>query len=237
MNLVSTELNQRLANAVRYSVAADRFYLGGKTGFWRLVGLGVLSFGIGAAIGIAFYGYAQITRNENSIKTLSSAFSNALSGARLKAAATGTVHIEPTEISLAKGQTISIDSNSRLSLDPKATVLAQGDINVPMPSVSAPQNIAAKSATGIPIITNFTVFKTLPFEKGDVFTGWKFLTSAQQLPTSQYCYYTEESASSPLEPVVYIGVDGKLTPPKKIPQNFDIAAAFNRCVWFDKATP
>jgi hypothetical protein len=198
VNLVPTELNQRLANAVRYSIAADRVYIGGKAGFWRLIGLGILACGFGTAVGIAFYGYAQISRSSSNMDALASAFSSALSEAHLKATADGTVYIEPHEIALAKGQTISIDSNSRVGLDPKATVLARGEINIPMPFVSVPQSAAGKSAAGVPIITNFTVFKSLPYDKGDVLTGWKFLTSAQQLPTSQYCYYTEKSETSPL---------------------------------------
>jgi hypothetical protein len=192
---------------------------------------------MGTAVGIAFYGYAQITRNTSRFNELVYAFSSALSDAHLKAAAEGTVHIEPHEISLAKGQTISVDGASHIALDPKAMVLVQGDINIPLPSVSIPQNTAGRSVTGIPVITNFTVFKSLSYEKGDVFTGWKFLTSAQQFPTSQYCYYTEKSDTSPLEPVLYIGVDEKLTPPKKLPNDFDINAAFSKCVWFRKVMP
>ena len=68
-------------------------------------------------------------------------------------------------------------------------------------------------------------------------TGWKFLTSAQTFPTSQYCYYTEKSDTSPLEPVVYIGADEKLTRPKQLPKDFDIDAAFNKCVWFNRDVP
>jgi hypothetical protein len=237
VNLVPTELNQRLSSAIRYSVVADRFYISGRAGFWRFIGIGMLAFGFGAAVGIAFYGYAQITRNSSNINLLSSAFSSALSEAHLKATSDGTVHIEPHEIALAKGQTISIDMNSRVGLDPKATVLAQGEITVPMPTVSVPQGAAGKSATGVPIITNFTVFKSLPYDKGDVLTGWKFLTSAQQFPTTQYCYYTEKSETSPLEPVVYIGVDEKLAPPKQVPKGFDVDAAFKKCVWFAKGAP
>jgi len=237
VNLVPTELNRQLATAVQYSVAADRFYITGKAGFWRLVGLGVLAFGIGAAVGIGFYGYSQVTRNSSSMDILSSAFSKALSEAHLRATAGGTVQIEPRELQLAKGQTISLDSNSRIFLDPKATVIADGEINVLTPSVSIPQSTTGRPTARIPAITNFTVFKSVPYEKGDVLTGWKFLTSAQKFPTSQYCYYTEKSDTSPLEPVVYIGVDEKLTRPKQLPNDFDINAAFNRCVWFNRDAP
>jgi len=237
LNLVPIELNRRLANAVQYSAAAERFYVTGKAGFWRLVGVGILVFGIGAATGIGFYGYSKITRQSSSTESLTSAFSAALSKAQLRGVAEGTVSVNPNEIRLASGQTISLDPRSQVLLDPKAMVRVQGDINIPLPSVSIPQNTVGRSAANFPIITNFTVFKELPYRNGNVFTGWKFLTSAQQVPTAQYCYYTEKSETSPLEPVVYIGVDEKLTPPKQTPKGFDISGAFSRCVWFNKELP
>jgi hypothetical protein len=234
VNLVPTELNRRLANALQYSVAADRFYITGKAGFWRFVGFGIFAFGVGAAVGIGFYGYSEVTRNSSSMDTLTSAFSKALLESHLRATAEGTVKIEPHELRLAAGQTISLDSNSRVSLDPKARVVVDGEINVRAPTVSIPERASGPSASRIPTIVNFTVFKSVSFEKGKVWTGWKFLTSAQKFPTSQYCYYTEQSETSQLEPVVYIGVNEKLERPKQLPKNFDIDAAFSRCVWFNR---
>jgi hypothetical protein len=234
VNLIATELNQRLANVVRHAVAADRFYIGGKAGFWRLVGFGLVAFGVGVGAGIGFYGYSYITRNSDSMTALSDALAKALSETRLRATAEGTVQIEPRELTLAKDQTIFLDSNSRIYLDPKAKVIVEGEINVQAPSVSFPQSAPRHSSPAVPTIVNFTVFKRIPFGKGAVFTGWKFLTSAQKFPTSQYCYYTEQLESSPLEPVVYIGTDDKLERPKKLPPDFDIDSAFIRCVWFKR---
>jgi hypothetical protein len=145
MNLIPTELNQRLANAVRYSVAADRFYITGKAAFWRLVGVGLIGLGVGAAVGIGFYGYSHVSRNSENLRSLSSAFSNALSEVRLRATAEGTVQLEPHEIALAPGQTISLDPNSRLLLDPSAKVLADGEIKIQGPSISVPQATPSRS--------------------------------------------------------------------------------------------
>jgi hypothetical protein len=232
MNLIPTELNQRLANAVRYSVAADRFYITGKVGFWRLVGVGLIGLGVGAAVGIGFYGYSHVSRNSENLKSLSSAFSNALSEVRLRATAEGTVQLEPREIALAPGQTISLDPNSRLLLDPSAKVLADGEIKIQGPSISVPQATPSRSPSSIPTITNFTVFKSMPFDKGTVQTGWIFLTSAQRSPTEQYCYYTEASDTPGRNVMVDIGADGKLEKPKIMPNSFDVDAAFRNCVWF-----
>ena len=79
MNLVPTELNRQLSTAVQYAVASDRFYIAGKSGFWKLVGLGIVGFGLGSAIGLGFYGYGQIRRSTENITSLATAFSEALS--------------------------------------------------------------------------------------------------------------------------------------------------------------
>jgi hypothetical protein len=232
MNLIPTELNQRLASAVRYSLSADRFYISGKAGFWRLVGLGLVTFAVGVAAGFSFYGYSYITQSSDALNVLSSTFSKALAEVQLRGVAEGTVQLEPNEISLAKDQTLSLDPTSRVLLDPTAKVHADGEIRVQAPSISTAQG--PRRAAPTPVITNFTVFKRVPFENGEIMTGWTFLTSAQKIPTYQYCYYTEKLEASPLEPVVFFAADERLDPPKKLPKGFNIDAAFKKCVWFNR---
>ena len=142
------------------------------------------------------------------------------------------MQLEPHEITLAQGQTVSLDPSSRLLLDPSAKVLADGEIKIQGPSISVPQATPSRSASSIPTITNFTVFKSVPFDKGTVQTGWIFLTSAQRSPTEQYCYYTEASDTPGRNVMVDIGTNGKLEKPKIMPNSFDVDAAFGNCVWF-----
>jgi hypothetical protein len=234
MKLIPTELNQRLASAVRYSVSADRFYIAGKAGFWRLVGLGLVTFAIGVGIAIGFYGYSYITRNADAANVFASTLSKALAEVQLRAIAQGTVQLQPNELSLAKDQTVSLDPNSRVLLDPTAKVRADGEIQIQTPSISPLEGMTPRRAATTPFITNFTVFKAVDFDKGQVVTGWKFLTSAQKFPTTQYCYYTEKLEASLFEPVVYIGLNEDLDPPKQLPKGFDIDAAFKKCVWFKR---
>jgi hypothetical protein len=233
VNIAPTELNQRLSNAVRNRLAAESFAVAGQAGFFRIVGLGLMAFGVGAALGIGFYGYSFISRNSDNMKILSSTFSQALSEAELRGTAVGTVQLKPNELSLAKGQTVSLDNQARVLLDPKSVVTADGELRVQAPSVSAPQNIAPRSTSNVPNITNFTVFKTVPFEKGSVMTGWMFLTSAQRSPTNQYCYYTEDADTPGLKVSFDLGEDRVPKVPKTTPKGFDPAAAFGRCVWFN----
>ncbi len=232
MKLIYSELNERLASAVRCSVAADRFYIGAKAGFWRLVGAGLFVFGLAGALGIGFYGYSYVSRNSDNLGTLSSILTKALNEAQLRAVAKGTVTIDPHEITLAKGQTVAIDPNSRLLLDPSAKVLAEGELQVQVPSISVPRMSRPQSGPIVPTITNFEVFKSVPFDKGVVMTGWLFLTSTQRSPTAQHCYYTERAETPEAYIDLDIGKDGQRDAPKTKPKDFDFDAAFDRCVWF-----
>jgi hypothetical protein len=234
MNLFPSRLNEALAAAVQNKLAAEMFHISGRSGFWRAVGVGLIGLGAGSAVGFGFYGYSFVTRNDNNLAVLSAAFSKALSEVQLRGSANGAVKFEPHEIALGKGQTIAFDPTSRLQLDPSAKVIADGDLRIQIPNVSVPQSQAPRSKGIAPTITNFTIFKSVPFDKGSVQTGWKFLTSAQRSPTTQYCYYQETGDNPDVSVRIEVGVDEKVQPSKSLSKSFDIGAAFNKCVWFKK---
>jgi hypothetical protein len=233
MNLAATNLNRRLAEMLQRRADSENFQIAQRVGFWRLIGIGLVVFGLGAALGAAFYGYSFIRRDGEDMDALASRLSQLLSDTHLHATADGTVQLEPHQIGLAKGATVSINENSRLHLDPQATVLANGTVTVQVPSMPVPRVTQARAGASASPIFNFTVFKRVSFEKGAVLTGWKFLTSVQKTPTSQYCYYTENAETPDIGVSIDIAKDGKLdsTAP---PKNFDMAAAFARCVWFQE---
>jgi hypothetical protein len=234
MKLFPTRLNQQLSESVQGKIAADMFYISGKAGFWRAIGLGFMGFGLGCAVGLGFFGYSFITRNSDNLDALSSVLSKALANVQLRATAVGAVDIQPHEISLAKGQTVSFDSNSHLLLDASAKILVDGEVRVQTPTISVPQSASPRSRSQTPTITNFTVFKSVPYEKGSIQTGWVFLTSAQKLPTSQYCYYTESGENPDVALKVDVGTDEKMETSNKLSNTFSIPAAFTRCVWFKR---
>lgn len=235
MDLHATKSNLRLADAVTSRILAELSSVSGRASFWRSLGLGLVGLGVGSALGLVFVGYSFVTRNSDNQTLLSSAIVEALSQVQIRATAQGTVQLEPHEIQLAKGQTIAISQDSRVHLDPAAKVQADGEMRIQLPSISIPQAITPRANTRIPIITNFTVFKSVAFDKGSVLTGWMFLTSAQKIPTSQYCYYIEHDEDLDLALKIDIADDGVMEPKKTTSGSFDVAAAFNRCVWFAKS--
>jgi hypothetical protein len=46
------------------------------------------------------------------------------------------------------------------------------------------------------VVTQFTIFKTVPFGNGEVVTGWIFADSNQTNPANQYCYYSEKAEAT-----------------------------------------
>jgi hypothetical protein len=168
---------------------------------------------------------------------LAAAFSKGLSDVQLKGNVVGTVDIQPHELRLANNQTIAFDESSHMRLDPSAKIFVEGEVKVQTPTVSVPQTVTPRTRTATPTITNFTIFKTVPFEKGSVQTGWMFLTSAQKSPTTQYCYYTESGENPDVSLRVEVGKDGQIEDKKNIPGGFDGPAAFSKCVWFRRDAP
>jgi hypothetical protein len=232
MNISPTELNKRLSEWVKSRIAADSSVTDGRIHFFRCCGVGLGALGLGLAVGLGFYGYSFIARNSENITVLSSTFTKALANAQLHGTAEGKVEIEPREIALAKGGTISLERNSQIALDPSAKIQAEGDIRIqPPPTISAPRPISQASAS-VPSISNFTVFKSVPFEKVKVVTGWNFLTSTQKAPTAEYCYYSVDAETPGVGFRIDLGTDQRQEAPESLPSNFDFAAAFDRCIWF-----
>jgi hypothetical protein len=54
-----TTVNVALAASVQNNLAADMFHIAGKSGFWRAVGVGLVGLGVGAAVGLGFFGYSS----------------------------------------------------------------------------------------------------------------------------------------------------------------------------------
>jgi hypothetical protein len=55
MNLQSTKLNLQLADLIRQKHSADHLLISGRSGFWRAIGIGLLGFGIGSALGVSAF--------------------------------------------------------------------------------------------------------------------------------------------------------------------------------------
>ncbi|WP_315705910.1 MULTISPECIES: hypothetical protein [unclassified Bradyrhizobium] len=234
MKLPRTSLNEELSAAIKSRIGAEEFYILGRSGFWRAIGVGFIALGLETTIGLGLYGYSSVTRSEENLSVMAAAISKALADIQVRGSAIGTIEIQPSEIRLARDQTVILDESSRIRLDPATKIFADGEMRVQAPTVSVPLTVTPRARTTTPTITNFTVFKSVPFDKGSVQTGWVFLTSAQKFPTTQYCYYTESGDNPDVSLRIELGKDEQSENEKNVPAKFALAAAFAKCVWFRK---
>jgi hypothetical protein len=231
MKLPAAPLNRDLVGMVESRILAESAYINGRLVFLRMVGWGCVALGFGGAIGLVLYGYATIASNVTTSEKLAAEISKAMSQAEFRVTASGVVDIEPRQLQLASNQTVAIDPTSRIQIDPASRIPADGELKVQLPALPASQPSIQRASSRIPTITNFTIFKSVPYLKGDVMTGWIFLTSAQKEPTRQYCYYTEGGEASDVSLRINIATDEKMEN-LKASAAFDQAAAFSKCVWF-----
>ena len=83
------------------------------------------------------------------------------------------------------------------------------------------------------VVTNYTIFKSVPFGSGKVSTGWVFSSSEQATPESQYCYYSPNPGEVVREVMTLVS-GGQIT---SYAQQGDGPAQLAQCVWFDGQPP
>jgi hypothetical protein len=95
-----------------------------------------------------------------------------------------------------------------------------------------------KTVNGNVITREVTVFREVPHDNGRVITGWKYPdgASADQRPTSQYCYWKSEPVGGTTSSaIIYIANDGVRL------QNIGAGVprledALKECVWWNGST-
>jgi hypothetical protein len=235
MDAAPSPLNQGLSIALASRSLAETWLLDGKTRFWRGIGLGSIALGIGLGVGAGFIGYSYVARNAGQLDELSSVLAKRLAETKLQGKLEGVVELTPGQITLSKDQTVSLNPNATVYLDPSSKIIAEGEIKVRAPTISVPK-LTRDDPSAAPTITNFTVFKTVAFAGGSVVTGWNFLTSAQQTPSDQYCYFTQNLDTPGLDVVFQLATDQKPDASKAMPKGFNYLAALDSCVWFKANT-
>ena len=203
MELPANAENCVLASAVNARIKSDARLLNARAALYRLAGIGVMCAFIGAGIGAAFYGYSYTNDPTYPTEKVAKTVAAALSQVTLKTE--GTVKLDPDA---------QIGSRSEIPT-PSAAQLGAG---------ATPDSKAA-------VLTNFTVFKNVPFNQGQVVTGWNFTSSEQKAPTHQYCYYSEQLDGTS-KVTVDLGENGRQLPQAKTRANVDAGKAYSNCVWF-----
>ncbi|WP_428485038.1 hypothetical protein [Rhodopila sp.] len=217
MFITPSRNNAALAAAVNNRIRADGSMIAAKAVLWRLTGVGVLCLMAGCGLGAVLFGYAQVTDGRTSADKMAAAFAVALEHANL-----GSVRLNPDS-------TVKLDPTATVRLDPAATVRVDAGATVPM----RPSERQLRGGSEARTVTNYTIFKQVPFGKGAVYTGWDFNSSSQDRPDAQFCYYAEQASKGGEYNDVVLGRNGQ--PQQYQPTNaynIDAPAAYQQCVWF-----
>jgi hypothetical protein len=218
-----------LYDVAKTKLTADARLEQAKTTLYRFGGMGVLAAMLGAGIGFACFGYSYVTDGRAQAQRMADAMVQALEKAQLTA--TGDVKLaDGSTVGLAPGGQVTLASNSTVRMDPSSTVKVPGSLNPDPHSTTAPPPVQAASPQN-KVITQYTIFKTVSFDNGQVVTGWNFDNSTQINPASQYCYYSERSDEL-VQVRTELGRNGAMIENFKPRPGLDLTAAFNNCVWF-----
>src|SRR5271168_4480271 len=107
---------------------------------------------------------------------------------------TGDVKLaDGSTVGLAPGGQVMLAPNSTVRVDPSSSAKLAGFIAPDTHSTIAPPPVQAAPSPQNKVVTQYTTFKTVSFDKGQVVTGWNFDNSNQINPANQYCYYSEKS--------------------------------------------
>ena len=188
----------------------------------------------GMGIGLACFGYSYVADGRVQAQKMADAMVQALERAQLTT--TGELRlVDGSTVSLAPGGQVALAPNSVVRVDPSSTVRVAGTVNADPHSITAPPPvIAAAPSPSDKVITQYTTFKIVPFDKGKVVSGWRFENSDRTIPATQYCYYDEMSVDT-VRLRTDLGINGKVLDNLKPRPGLDVIGAFKNCNWFSDA--
>jgi hypothetical protein len=220
--LAPTVANQGLASAVNRRIHSDAVMLSAKAFALRVGGLGLGLLLFGAGVGAAFYGYSYAVDSRTSAQQMAAALADALKHVSMGHV---TLDVPNQKIGLAvpPDASVKLDTSGRT-----VTLVVPSGASVgasPLPFQNVPPVVQTPSAR---VVTNYTIFHSVEFAGGAVETGWRYTSSDQTTPTSQYCLYRAASSDG-TDRVVSVGRD-------RVPSNAVGLAppgAFGQCIWFN----
>lgn len=241
MQLPNTPDNAAYAASVNARINADtanvrrtNMLMAAKTAVLYAAACGIVVVMLGAATGLAFFGFSFISDSRASLDQLTAAFSRALQATTLHT--TGTVALKSdAKVALADGGRVGLDPSS-VSLMPGGIVsLAPGStvsIKSGMSEIVRQMKQTTGSAKQVPEFDEVTAFQNRSFKDGEVGTGWKYHVSDNfAAPYYQYCFYSQTDDETHTTRSFELAADGQIYDNLRNPFNIDMRQAFKLCVW------
>ncbi|MHB2165654.1 hypothetical protein [Alsobacter sp. R-9] len=215
--------------AVEARIHADARFDAARATAVKLAAAGLCLALAGGGIGAALYGWGRSQDRLVAAETMAQALTQALERTTLQTA--GEVRLADGQaVTLAPGAQVALAPGGLVKVDPSSTVRVESPPAPPRPA-AAQLGADAKAAVPAKVVTEFTVFKHVAFSGGSVVTGWTFPNSEQPTPSEQYCYYAQPVSDGALVRID-IAANGTMLRNLKERPGVDLAAAFDRCVWF-----
>jgi hypothetical protein len=224
-----TSETSTIYDVAKTKLTADAQLEHAKATLCRFGGIGLLAAMVGAGIGLACFGYSFVSDGRAQAHKMADAMRQALEKAQLTA--TGELKLaDGSTVGLAPGGQVAIAPGSVVRVDPSTTVKVAGknDDVLPPPALPPVQTTPSLQSK---VITQYTIFKTVQFGKGQVVTGWIFADSNQANPANQYCYYSEK-ADDTIAVRTDLGTNRTMLNNLKPRPDMDLIAAYNSCIWF-----
>lgn len=222
------------AAVINSRLSAESRIARAKSFGWQCGGWAIAFCLGGTGVAVALWGYSTTQSVVPAAEVAASAIADAFKRAELKTIVSGTMALPAdAELTLAKGQKVTLMEGTVVKLDPSSTVRIVGDlrVNVPQPSKEQLQLETMSGSKELPF-TRYTIFNSASFGQGTVVTGWNFELSDTSRPIYQRCYY-EQVLDKGIAATQTIAVNGSSRPPSrlaKLPFDFDNAVA--NCIWF-----
>ena len=237
----AASVNARI-DAETANVRRGNQLLAAKAALWRAAGCAVVVVALGAATGVAFFGYSFISDSRASLNQLTAALARALRATTLHT--DGTVALKPdATVALVSGSHVALDfgplslaPGSAISMQPGIVSLAPGStvgISPDMLEIVRKMQQSDKPAKSAPKFDEVTAFQeSSSYKNGDVITGWKYHASNDFVaPYYQFCYYHETDGGPHTERTFEFAADGQIYKDLPNPFNIDVREAFKLCVW------
>jgi hypothetical protein len=182
----------------------------------------------------AFCGYSHMISVKPAAELTARALVDAFERTRLTTVVSGSMSLAPnSELKLAAGQTVRLNDNAIVKLDPASSVRIVGNLKIDVPQPSKQQlQLDNKGKSDELPFTDYTIFRDVSFEKGYVVTGWNYELSDTTRPKSQICYY-QQNLQRGLTAKVTLAVNNSPQRPSALTKvSFNFEGAVANCIWF-----
>src|SRR5262249_14601877 len=141
---------------------------------WLGAGAAIACVLAGSGIFCAFYGYSYMLSVKPSAEQTAKALVEALERSHIKTTVSGIMSLAPdSELRLAPEQMVKLEGGATVKLDPNSSVRVIGDLKIDLPQPTKQQlQVDTRGANNELPFTSYTIFRSTPYGKGEVVTGW-----------------------------------------------------------------